>query len=104
VVSFGFLGDPVPFCFGILGGGDRELCFFLHKIRGEFVVNTWFLCGFLLVGNDADRPGVNVRGGAVWSDRSFRKPDFTRSWHRRRRRAENVLWVFTMENALKQIY
>jgi len=45
----------VWFCFGILGGGDWELCFFLHKIRGEFVVNTWFLCGFWLVGNDDDK-------------------------------------------------
>jgi hypothetical protein len=26
-----------------------ELCFFEHEMRGESVVNTWFLCGVLLV-------------------------------------------------------
>jgi hypothetical protein len=40
------LGDLFGFATGILGGDDRKLCFFLHKIRGEFVVDWWFLCAF----------------------------------------------------------
>jgi hypothetical protein len=50
-----FWGDHVWFCGGILGGDAWELCFFEHEIRGQFVVNAWFLCGFLLVENDADK-------------------------------------------------
>jgi len=67
-VSFRLLGDRVWFCSGILGGDARELCFFQHEICGQFVVNAWFLFGFLLVENDADKTWVNVRSGAVWSD------------------------------------
>jgi hypothetical protein len=48
VIAFGF-------SLGILGGDERKLCFFQHEICGQFVVNAWFLCGFLLVGNDADK-------------------------------------------------
>jgi hypothetical protein len=50
VVSCGefqvFWGSCLGFAPGILGGGDWELCFFLHKIGGEFVVIRWFLCAF----------------------------------------------------------
>jgi hypothetical protein len=55
MVSFRHLGDRVWFCPGILGGDGRELCFFQHKLHGQFVVNWWFLCGFSLVGNDANK-------------------------------------------------
>jgi len=48
VIAFGF-------ALGILGGDERELCFFQHEICGQFVVNLWFLCGFWLVGNDDDK-------------------------------------------------
>jgi hypothetical protein len=62
------LGILFGFARGILGGGDSELCFFLHKICGEFVVIRWFLCafcwwettGFLDSSGSDGRPGVGA--------------------------------------------
>jgi hypothetical protein len=38
-----------------MGGGELKLKFFGREKRGQFVVNTWFLCKVLLVGNDVDK-------------------------------------------------
>ena len=67
-LSFRLLGGYVWVLLGILGSGAREFCFFQYKMCGEFVVNSWFLCGFCWWETATTRTGVNVPSGAVWSD------------------------------------